>query len=321
MTALHHKLRQGARLDLKYHYIGATCASYWIDLAGHPDYGHEALLQTLEGYIPSLCDALLQELDNKKRIDVISLGPGDGKIDLRLLFRMAQNAIEVPYYYCIDISFELLQKAVATILKARFLDMPSMRIKAIFGDFTQLEKLAPIYKYDPTRNLFSLLGNTLGNYDETMLLNAIHSGMNSEDCLLLDARLHSLESHGESLLSDQDKETVLRGYKHDKNSKFAFGPVEMATATNANEVEYRYDVNTMLTSVPQALNIITSCIGLDTRLKSTGQPVRRDRLDLAATTAYSYEALKKWLPTRGFRIIWSEHTDKIAFFLLRKKHD
>jgi hypothetical protein len=183
----------------------------------------------------------------------------------------------------------------------------------------ELENLAPIYRYDPTRNLFSLLGNTIGNYNESNLLRAISKGMNSDDLLLVDARLHTLDWDGKRPLEKDEKETILRGYTHDTNNQFAFGPVERATAANPNEVTFGYRVDTRTTNVEQAANIVTYCEGLKTRLKSSGKAVKRNRLDLAVTTVYSYDALKRWFPRRGFKVLWSDKQGNTGLFLLEKQ--
>ena len=291
----------GSRIDLKYHYIGASCAAYWLALAGHPDYGHDRILRTIETHSAEMFEILKEDLGKEPReIDLISLGPGDGKIDSRLLFRMAENGINAPYYYCIDISFELLQQAISQILDAPFLNTEHMKVKAIYGDFTELKRLAPIYQWDPTANLFALLGNTMGNYNESTLLQGIRAGMNNGDYLLLDARLHGLADIGDSLTSQQEH-AISMDYRHPQNNLFAFGPVEMATIASSADVDYGYEVNRRLTDVPGAFNIITFCRNLKTRLRGQTKLVSRNRLDLAATTQYSFEDLENWLVARGFR--------------------
>jgi hypothetical protein len=314
-------LRQVARVDLKYHYLGAECASYWINLSQHPDYGHAELREVIEDTAREMLNKIFDDRTNAVedgKIDLISLGPGDGEIDARLLHRMQQEKLQVEYYYSVDISFDLLQFAVANVIRSDFLEH-NFRIKAIHGDFTQLERLKAIYTFDQSINLFSLLGFTLGNYNEAHLLRQIRRGMNVGDYLLVDARLHGLDEPKDlGQLSKDEQQIITHGYSHKLNNHFAFGPVEMATGSRADSMTFGYDVNNRITVVPGGINVVTYCTELDTWMRTTGEQIRKERLDLAATTLYSYDSLREWLLTRGFHEVWSNKKNKVVLFLLRK---
>jgi predicted nucleotide-binding protein with TIR-like domain/histidine-specific SAM-dependent methyltransferase len=317
---LNSDLAQASRLDLKYHYLGAECASYWLALSKHPDYGHRRLGEIIDDSSREILKALSDTARmGDEPIDLISLGPGDGEIDARLLHRLEQNDIQLDYYYCIDISFDLLQQAVAEVVRSTFLER-RFRIKAIHGDFTQLERLKAIYTYDPSVNLFSMLGFTIGNYNEGNLLDALHRAMGSGDFLLMDARCHGQESwDGHTPLSAEEMSSLTRSYRHPINDRFAFGPVESATGLRSDQAVFDYEVGTKrLTVVPRALNIVTYCTNLEAEMRSNGKQVRAERLDLASTTLYSFNDLRDWLATRGFQVTWSKNVRDIGLFLLRK---
>jgi hypothetical protein len=143
--------------------------------------------------------------------------------------------------------------------------------------------------------------------------------MNVGDYLLVDARLHGLdESKNWSQISEEEQQIVTRGYSHNENNHFAFGPVEMATSSRADSMTFGYDVNNRITVVSGGINVVTYCTGLETLMRTTGEPIRKKRLDLAATTLYSYDSLRNWLMTRGFHEVWSYKSNKEALFLLRK---
>jgi len=73
-----------------------------------------------------------------------------------------------------------------------------------------------------------------------------------------------------------------------------------------------------ITAIPNALSLVIYCEELDTTLRLTGQPVRRDRLDLAVTTSYHLPDLAAWLEDVGLTTVWKGSAGDVAFFLLRR---
>jgi hypothetical protein len=248
-------------------------------------------------------------------LDVVSLGPGDGSIDALLLFKLRDLDVKIEYYYCVDISFDLLQHAVASLCQHPWLDK-NIRIKAIHGDFTDLSRLSPIYNFDNTVNLFVLTGYTIGNYNEAQLVGAIRQGMQKKDLLLIDARLHDMDEwDGVRALTEREKEKIAKIHTYALNDKFAMGPIEVSTAL-AQDVKVRYEVSRRITVVPKAINIIFHCNNFEARLRGTSQVIRKDRLDLASTSMYSFEALSLWFSNRGFEVLWSKKIGIAGLFLL-----
>jgi hypothetical protein len=311
-------LKQGGTIDLKYHYLGVTCATYWLALSHNFDYGHKELADAIARNFNEVIDACNFA---DKAVDLISLGSGDGQIDARLLTKLTRKVANFEYYYCVDISFELLQQAVAHIVQCSSEGSFSkkFRIKAIHGDFTKLKRLAPIYTFDQSVNIFTLTGNTLGNYNEADLLKVIREGMETNDFLFLDARLHTLNDwDSDQEFSESEKQILVGAYNNSLNNQFAFGPVERATNTTYKDIQFGYEINTMITTVPKAINIITYCTGIDMAVKSYGEAFKGKRLNLAATTLYSYNPLEKWLRTKGFDLLWHKADRNTGLFLLRK---
>ena len=312
-------LKQGSAVDLKYNYIGTLCASHWMALSEDPSYGHSELQKTLGDHVQHIVDRC--ELNNSTMIDLVSLGPGDGIIDRALVHGLQARAY-FRNYYPFDISFDLLQRSVAEVANTPWLFPPQGRkfgIKAIHGDFTELKRYRPIYGFDPSVNLFALVGYSLGNYNEAELLSKLGEGMNPGDYLLADARLHGIEGfRPQKKLGRDDKDKVLVNYRHSSNTRFAFGPVETATLIDARQVAISLDVTTSVTAVPHAVNIVTYCTNLATRFRHDYSALRRDRLNLALTTQYSYEALVEWLENRDLDLIWKTRVGRTGLFLLRK---
>jgi hypothetical protein len=316
--SIYSNLDKVVKVDLQYHFSGPIGASYWIKLCQLPEYGHPALVELIDTTLGEVICALLGIVPQMGTLNLVSLGPGDGEIDIRLLGNL-ENRLSLDCYYCLDSSFELLRHAVNRVLKSKILKT-KFRIKAICCDFTQRKSFVPDCGSDLSVNLFSLTGFTLGNYNEVRLLGGIAAGMSPRDFLFLDARLHSLESCGEEReLTHMDKLSLLNSYSQEMVNRFVFGPVEVATTSNATDVNFDYEVCNRITVVPKALNVIICCGELRTRMRLTGELVERNRLELAATTLYSYPELLKWFPTAGFQVVWHKNTGSIGLFLLRKK--
>jgi hypothetical protein len=92
----------------------------------------------------------------------------------------------------------------------------------------------------------------------------------------------------------------------------------MATTALWTDVKFHYDVNRSVTTVPKAVNVITCCEELRTRMRLTGEPIKRERLSLGSTTLYSQADLAEWVAARGFHLMWSRRREDIGLFLLRK---
>jgi len=143
--------------------------------------------------------------------------------------------------------------------------------------------------------------------------------MRAGDYLLLDARLHSLGAWPvDRQLTAAEQRATIDGYDIPSVRRFVFGPVEVATHATADDVAFRFDVSRALTTVPNALNVVISCQGLDTTMRLTGERVRRDRLDLAVTTRYHAPDLHAWIGTAGFATVWQQDVSGVSFLLLRR---
>jgi Predicted nucleotide-binding protein containing TIR-like domain/Histidine-specific methyltransferase, SAM-dependent len=298
--------------SLKYNYLGAVGAQNWLDLSGDPTYGHSELHQAFIGNAEEIVKA--SGLGGQP-VDFVSLGPGDGKIDIQLLQALKHEAI-LRYYYPLDCSLELLQTAVTAVINTKHLwRNKSFKIKAIHGEFTRLGDCRPIFGYHNIPNFFSLIGYSFGNYNEAQLLGTLRAGMEPNDLLLVDARLHGGISEKPT---NNERLEIAANYKHRPNNRFAFGHVERATYAEFRSTSFLYDVNMSVTSVPGAINVVTYCVDINTRFRRTNKKLSRKRFDLAVTTLYDGEKLKSWLYTKGFELLWS-HRDKSTIFCLLRK--
>lgn len=307
-----HGVGSVGRLDLRHHFIGPTCAEYWMALCQAPEYGHRKLIELID----ASCPAMLYPIKaNGTPVTLVSLGPGDGELDLMLL-RHLEARLNLDCYCCVDFSFDLLRHAVRRVSCTPELTT-SFPIRAVCGDFTRL--VSSPGAQDGTSNLFALTGYTLGNYSEGDLLGRVRALMKPRDWLLVDARLHDLRGYdGNRAIEDDERERLTRAYALPLSNRFAFGPVEIATTATPADVAFGYDVCRRVTVVPNALNVVTFCTGLKTTLRVTGEPVERARLDLGSTTLYRLEDLLGWFEVVHLTPCWHIAEDSTALFLLKR---
>jgi len=329
---LNEDLRRAVRdrrpVKMKHHYIGYQCATYWLAASAHPAYGHEALLHAVDD---RLTEIILRLSLEGRPLNLVSLGCGDGRLDERILLRLQENpTVTLRYYYCIDVSVELLQTAYRRILSSNVLER-DFPVKALGGDFEDdIEPLASTYLADPhSVNLLSLLGFTFGNSNENELMDTLQTGMAPGDYLLFDARLHDLaEWDGHRDLTPVEEADLVKHYDNQPNYQFAAGPVEVATdfQLTAGELDFGYQVERRVTTVDRAVNVILTAKNLDPeRLTASSRTAwwRRHRdFPLASTTFYDSASLKRWLAHKGFELVWVEEIDaqrgRFGLFLIRQ---
>lgn len=297
-----------------YHYSGTLSSLYWITLCRNPEYGHIELVALIDRSFPEVTRMLQAGRPQNNVINLVSLGAGDGETDIAIL-RHLEDAFDFRCYYCIDFSFELLRHAVFRISSAKGLKN-GFRIHAICGNFVES---ADLLSQEESVRLFSLTGFTLGNYNEAKLLEKIGWLMSDHDFLFVDARLHDLNDwDGRSPVSKQKISHLINSYVQESTNRFAFGPVEAATTATITDVIFDYRINREMTTVPRALNITVCCSNLKTKMRLSGKVVDKEHLDLASTTFYSFDDLRRWFPKAGFNCVWNKQEDRVALFLLAR---
>jgi hypothetical protein len=316
LNELESWLERGGTGSLRFNYLGAVGAQNWLDLSEDPNYGHSAVRNILATAVPELVE--LAKLGAE--IDFISLGPGDGNLDQRILSNIRKRDIWVRNYYPLDISFELLQRTVSNIIRVPALRR-GLKIKAIHGDFFNLVRYRSIYGYDHYPNVFCLLGYSFGNYNEADLLGKLREGMAEGDILIFDARLHQESIASDKRLSKEEQGNLVRSYSHLTNNRFAFGALDIATTAKFEDMQFGYEVNTELTVVPGALNVVTYCENVQTRLKrNLRRRINHKQLDLAVSTLYDRDRLVAWTERRGFMML-GEKKDGSTILLMLKRTD
>jgi len=144
--------------------------------------------------------ALINKMGNKVEkivrdsFDLISLGPGSGKKDVAFLSSSITRD-KIHWYYPIDISSHLLFHAMKNVTDE--FDHSYLKVKGIRANFNTLQKLQYVYRYTNKMNIFTLFGNTLGNYNEYELIDRISNSMLTDDLLVVE--VNNIVSYNESL--------------------------------------------------------------------------------------------------------------------------
>lgn len=94
-----------------------------------------------------------------------------------------------------------------------------------------MSKLNPILASPEVRNLYTLLGFTLGNSSELALMQSLSAGTRPGDYVLFDVRLHRYGVVDQRTfdVSDEGREALVAPYDTEALAAFAFSPVEEAS--------------------------------------------------------------------------------------------
>lgn len=195
-------------LEQTYAYLDPQSAMHWFELANQPEYA-TAFRDTLP--LEPLARSILEEV-GRAGIDVVALGSGDGKHEVRLVQQLldqaARKACPIPdtRLFLVDISQPLLTTAYQ--LAAETLSRRGVYICAIQGNLHHWPKYTQLHQSPERshrRRLAVMLGNTLGNLDnEARFFRHTLIGFAPGDLLLLDVQLAfgSPERPDEILRSD-----------------------------------------------------------------------------------------------------------------------
>lgn len=198
--------RWGEGVPTKFRFANADGGRYWLRLCRN---FRNSYFRHTRGWLRHNAPRLMEtacEASGTAAIDLVSLGCGDGSKDADLLKALADNLAdrEYLYYYPVEISDILLVEALQHIsghglVRSRF------RCKPILGDFTNLQAFGSVIDYRPNANLFSVLGNTIGSFDEQKILSSLERVLKPGDLVLIEANIGRGE---ESLALLEDEASV-----------------------------------------------------------------------------------------------------------------
>jgi uncharacterized SAM-dependent methyltransferase len=166
--------------DSKLWYLTPDQAQAFLDLEQSQDYQRDVIQKEID-LIKSNIPDIIKKV-NKKPVNIIDLGCGDGKKAVLFINSLKGN---VKLRYCpIDISDYMIDKALERIRKINAGEVVESQWNV--SDFENLENIAHLLKKGEYKNNFLLLlGNTLGNFEINELLYEIESSMSSGDILLI----------------------------------------------------------------------------------------------------------------------------------------
>jgi uncharacterized SAM-dependent methyltransferase len=178
-----------AESPLKFAYVGAGHKE-WIKIARKSREEHSVEFEENLLKIESLPFIFRSINKNVGTVNIIDFGCGDG-IPMLPIFEYLQKLSKVRYIP-IDISQNMLTEAEKTI-KSKF---PGIRIIPVLSDFEKgeiFENILQLTKAPNTKNFFFLLGNTLGNFDNTeKVLSNLKLSMFSDDSLIIGNQIANL---------------------------------------------------------------------------------------------------------------------------------
>lgn len=166
--------------DSKLWYLTPEQAQGYLDLEKSSEYQKD-VNQAGENLVDENMKEIVK-LVGEGPLNIVDLGCGDGRKAWQVMKHFKDKT---QIRYCpIDISGYMVSKAIETIQKMNIKQI--VEFKYNISDFENLDNLTPLLtKSNYKRNLFLLLGNTLGNFEINDMLYQIRSGMNNGDLLLI----------------------------------------------------------------------------------------------------------------------------------------
>lgn len=289
-------------------YRTPTGAQRWIDLCMDTEYG--TFTSSLD-FISKNADEILDVIGGnvvENSPDFISLGPGDGRKDrylIKSLIARSNANQKLPtevFYYPYDLSIDLLRQSIREVCRSD-LNRQHLKIKAICADFSDAYDFKPVFDFRPQPNIFSLLGNTLGNMpSELNFLQSLLPVMNVEDFLILEVRL--VEGIGEA-----DP-----GGSEERRKKFNFAPLEqLGIKYSSDKMKYSRS-RVPISQIPNTQTIVGKY-----------GPFQLNKADytaqLCAINHYNIENLKNALEGIGFIIEqdFKAPDESVGILILRKE--
>ena len=247
MSELNQQINgSGGTIEQTYVYLDPQSALDWISISNSPRY-----VAAIRESLPYGAVAKkLREVIGNAGIDLIALGPGDGKSEVRLVQQIHEDG-ERPNmrFYLLDASQPLLSRAFKHAVDT-FSDDPGIFVCGIQGNFHHLSRYAQLH-YTPARShrrrVYVMLGNTIGNLEhEPHFFQSAFSGAAPGDLLLFDVDYAFATSGDPDEI--RSKEPAFRGPVRDEHQRWLGGPIKRY-CQDAQSVDFdiRLDTNRPLT--------------------------------------------------------------------------
>jgi uncharacterized SAM-dependent methyltransferase len=252
-----HSVENGKKVwniaDSKLWYLTPKQAQSFLDLEDEKEYKKQVTQNEID-----LINENITEIINKfgkEPLNIIDIGCGDGRKAEIFLKDFKNHNIR----YCpIDISSYMVNKSLERLKKIDVVD-EVIEFQWNISDFDNIENISFLLRQGKyKKNLFLLLGNTLGNFEINEILYTIRTSMRDGDFLLI--------GNG---LDNRKPETILKSYDNDFFKKFSVQPVtQLGIDKNNLEFGVRF-VNSRVESFftiknPQEIKFLDKKVALDT---------------------------------------------------------
>lgn len=184
---LRRRLKSREIVPMKYLYRTEQASNHWLNICKKESYRYyRNSLALLRGKVTEISQCIIEAIGNNE-LDLVSVGSGNGEKDSILLreFTKDLKENEYIYYYPVDISDTLMEEAVRNAA-GKGIKKDHLKTKALLADFTKLSELQCIYEERPLNNVFSVLGNTIGNADEAELMSSLADAMLAGDIVIIE---------------------------------------------------------------------------------------------------------------------------------------
>ena len=193
----------GGAIEQTHVYLDHKSALDWIQLCNMPKY--QAWRDCFPHEDTAAC---IRSVVEQAGLDLIALGPGDGKTEVQLVRSILSDGERANIrLYLLDASQPLLGRAFRHAMDS-FDDLPGMFVCAIQGNFHHLPRYMQLH-YTPARShrrrIYMMLGCTLGNLEhEPHFFQHAMSGAAPGDLLMFDVEYAFTESTNPSEIRAKD---------------------------------------------------------------------------------------------------------------------
>jgi uncharacterized SAM-dependent methyltransferase len=187
--------------DSKLWYLKPEQSQAYLDLEDSNEY-RENVIQREIDLINGNVEELLEKMKGEN-LNIIDLGCGDGK-KAKIFVKHLKGKVKLRY--CpVDISSYMVGKAIENVKEIDAGEIVEFQWN--ISDFENIENISILLRQGEfKKNLFLLLGNTLGNFEINELLYEIRSSMKGGDFLLIGNGLDN--RHPEDILKSYNNEEV-----------------------------------------------------------------------------------------------------------------
>lgn len=190
--------------DSKLWYLTPEQAQGYLDLEDDSSYKKQTGQPQAEDLIETNIKEIVREIGSNP-INIVDLGCGDGSKAINIIELLRKTTPSLKMRYCpIDISGYMVQKAIETVSKKNVDEIIEFQYN--ISDFENLENVTPLLNSgEYKKNVFLLLGNTLGNFEIHELLYEIRSAMKLGDIFIVDTAIDDKRQEDRALAYKKNK--------------------------------------------------------------------------------------------------------------------